>query len=419
MLLNNSILRSLGLTDPNFEFLLDDDGGFNHFERRGDDNHRVVIYRARLHGNFENCPLCGFASTLTKHGFSKETEVKLPTANGYDNRLILRKQRYHCGGNPVVTSPDLDENRNVSNPLRHQIIRLAMEDISEKVIAFILRLSHSSVHRIINEELQTYRYDYSLLPTVLSFDEIRVGRSYAFVYASPDAFQEILPNRQLKTIKDYFLGFSLKQRKAVTHVVVDMNASYASIVRGLFPNARIIVNRFHIVQLMTRAINTIRTGIQKLLDKKKHEYKVMKHCWRLFLKNYNNIEFKQRRFIIGLNEFMTEEEAITLIFKSFPVLEAAWVVYQEALEAIQEKSPTKIKALIDTYSPVGSAMDTTIGTFKSNLKGILESLRQPWSNGKIEGINRRLKQIGRTAYGFRNLANFMRRIRIQMKYPRY
>ncbi|MBU7545262.1 transposase, partial [Weissella cibaria] len=140
---------------------------------------------------------------------------------------------------------------------------------------------------------------------------------------------------------------------------------------------------------------------------------------RLFLKKYSNLETTHRKYMRGLNEYITEEEAITLVFKSFPVLEAAYLVYQEALEAMDKRSPELIHALISTYKPVGSAMDVTIGTFKRNLKGILESLRCPWSNGKIEGINRRLKQIARTAYGYQNLGNYMRRIRIQMKYGKF
>lgn len=422
MSLNDSILRSVGLTDPNFEFLMDDNGEFNHISYRGKDNHKTIVYEAALHGNMDRCTLCGQESVLTKNGFSKPTEVKLPATNGFDNRLRLRKQRYYChncNASVVVSSPDLEEDRNISKPLRLQVIRLAMEDISEKVIGFILRLSHSTVHRVINDELQDYRYDYSHLPAVLSFDEIRISRSYAFVYASPDSFMEILPSRDLNTIRSYFYGFSLKQRQAVTHVVMDMNASYATLVPELFPNAQIVIDRFHIVQLMTRAINTIRTGIQHLLDKHSREYKIMKNGWRLFLKKYGNLETAHRKYMRGLNEYITEEEAITLVFKSFPVLEAAYLVYQEALEAMDKRSPELIHALISTYRPIGSAMDVTIGTFKRNLKGILESLRCPWSNGKIEGINRRLKQIARTAYGYQNLGNYMRRIRIQMKYGKY
>jgi transposase len=180
---------------------------------------------------------------------------------------------------------------------------------------------------------------------------------------------EILPNRDLKTIKSYFYGFSLAQRQAVTHVVMDMNASYASIVPALFPNARIVIDRFHIVQLMTKAINTIRIGIQHLLDKHSREYKIMKNGWRLFLKKYNNLEKTQRTYLKGLNEYITEEEAISLVFKSYPVLEAAWLVYQEAQEAMEKRSPELIHSLINSYQPIGSAMDTTIGTFKRNIKG--------------------------------------------------
>ena len=50
MSLNDSILRSVGLTDPNFEFLMDDNGDFNHISYRGKDNHKTIIYEALLHG---------------------------------------------------------------------------------------------------------------------------------------------------------------------------------------------------------------------------------------------------------------------------------------------------------------------------------------------------------------------------------
>ena len=258
MSLNDSILRSVGLTDPNFEFSLEKDGSFNHEERRDKDQHIAIVYRANLHGILNACPLCGFKTRFNKDGLSKETEIKLPATNGYDNRLKVQKQRYKCdscGGRPVVTSPDLDENRNVSVPLRRQVIRLALEDISEKIIAFIIRLSHSSVHRIINEELQNYRYDYSDLPSVLCFDEIRVGHQYAFVYASPDQFMEILPDRNLKTIKNNFYGFSLQQREAVTHIVMDITLATVLSYAAYFPMHVSSLTGSTSFQLMTRAVH--------------------------------------------------------------------------------------------------------------------------------------------------------------------
>jgi len=59
MSLNDSILRSVGLTDPNFEFLMDDNGEFNHISYRGNDNHKTIVYEATLHGDMDRCTLCG------------------------------------------------------------------------------------------------------------------------------------------------------------------------------------------------------------------------------------------------------------------------------------------------------------------------------------------------------------------------
>jgi hypothetical protein len=47
-------------------------------------------------------------------------------------------------------------------------------------------------------------------------------------------------------------------------------------------------------------------------------------------------------------------------------------------------------------------MKTILTTFKKNLEIILNASESKYSNGPIEGINRMIKQIQRTAFGFRN-----------------
>ena len=42
-----------------------------------------------------------------------------------------------------------------------------------------------------------------------------------------------------------------------------MNASYQGVIGMLFPNAKIIIDRFHIVQLMTRAMNKTRVKVMQ------------------------------------------------------------------------------------------------------------------------------------------------------------
>ncbi|TGJ59053.1 hypothetical protein E4M16_10435 [Ligilactobacillus ruminis] len=59
----------------------------------------------------------------------------------------------------------------------------------------------------------------------------------------------ILENRLTKTIREHFMNrYTNRERAAVKSVVVDLNAQYIKFIKELFPNAQIIVDRFHIVQ---------------------------------------------------------------------------------------------------------------------------------------------------------------------------
>lgn len=47
------------------------------------------------------------------------------------------------------------------------------------------------------------------------------------------------------------------------YVVIDMNASYPYAIKEIFPNAEIIIDRFHIIQQLTRALNNKRIQVMK------------------------------------------------------------------------------------------------------------------------------------------------------------
>ena len=65
----------------------------------------------------------------------------------------------------------------------------------------------------------------------------------------------ILENRLTKTIREHFMNrYTNRERAAVKSVVVDLNAQY---IKALFPNARIIIDRFHIIQLVLTASSMI------------------------------------------------------------------------------------------------------------------------------------------------------------------
>ncbi|MBA1394768.1 hypothetical protein EQ500_12990 [Lactobacillus sp. XV13L] len=52
-------------------------------------------------------------------------------------------------------------------------------------------------------------------------------------------------------------------------------------------------------------------------------------------------------------------------------------------------------------------MRTTRKTFKDNLSNLLNAAKYKESNGCLEGVNRKIKQIERTAYGYRSFSHLM------------
>ncbi len=55
-------------------------------------------------------------------------------------------------------------------------------------------------------------------------------------------------------------------------------------------------------------------------------------------------------------------------------------------------------------------MDTTIYTLKKNRQAVINSTKYEFSNDPLEGINRKIKALKRTCYGFANQKFFFLRI---------
>lgn len=83
------------------------------------------------------------------------------------------------------------------------------------------------------------------------------------------------------TIRNHFLRYSSQVRSRVKVITMDMFSRYYDIARKLFPNAKIVLDRFHIVQHLSQAMNRLRIQVMNRFDRKSHEYKALKRYWKL------------------------------------------------------------------------------------------------------------------------------------------
>ncbi|MBD5807574.1 ISL3 family transposase, partial [Limosilactobacillus walteri] len=306
---NDSILNILGIKDKNIKVISVEEAEQNNNSVK----EYITLIKATLSYPINRCRNCGFP-TVNKDGFRK-THVRLASLNGRRYELELRKQRYKCKSCHTTFGAVTNltrENQTLSSDLKNQIMLLARKGLAGQLIAEMCHCSPSSVRRTILERMKPH-YRVAKLPKHLCFDEFRSTKSVmSFICCDAETHQIVtkLQDRLSPTIVDYFENrYSKAERECVQSVVIDLNAQYQSFIYRLFPNANIIIDRFHLVQLAGRALDNYRVSILKSLDKHSREYKIMKSHWKLFHKKAEDLHPEEVIFLRGVNQYMTRQNA--------------------------------------------------------------------------------------------------------------
>lgn len=247
---------------------------------------------------------CGFPD-LHKNGH-KLTHIHVEGPSDQPVVLELNKQQWrclNCHTTCTATTPVVKANHSIGNKLAIDALKLASKSLTVKTIALLLGISTNSVQRALDDNIHPHAS--RKLPENLYFDEFRSTKSaMSFICIDADTHKavKVLGGRLNKDIKEFFINqYNVAQRAAVKRVVMDMNAAYQLIVHELFPNAEIIIDRFHIVQMIERAMDQIRVTTLKQLDGKSREYKVLKSLWRLF--HLAHPDAKKSRYLFGSRIF--------------------------------------------------------------------------------------------------------------------
>ncbi|WP_201725123.1 transposase, partial [Lactobacillus helveticus] len=94
-------------------------------------------------------------------------------------------------------------------------------------------------------------------------------------------------------------------------------------------------------------------------------------------------------------------------------LENSYNLMQDFIQAIETGNTQKLKSLINCKDQIGTLMHKTLLTFKHNLTAVLNGAELAYSNGCLDGFNRKIKQIERTAFGYSSFTNLLTRIRLE------
>ena len=389
------ITKLLDIKDPNIQII----------DTINRDTHKEII--ARLDYEAPSCPDCG--SLMKKYDFQKPSKIPYLETTGMPTRILLRKRRfkcYQCSKMMVAETPLVKKNHQIPRIINQKIAQKLIEKNSMTDIAHQLAISTSTVIRKLNDF--RFKHDFSRLPKIMSWDEYAFTKGkMSFIAQDFDKLNiiTVLEGRTQAIIRNHFLRYDRAVRCQVKIITMDMFNPYYNLAKQLFPNAKIVLDRFHIVQHMSR----VRVQIMNQFHRKSHEYKAIKRYWKLI--QQDSLKLSDKRFYRPIFRMhLTNKEILGKLLSYSEDLKCHYNLYQLLIFHFQNKEPEKFFGLIeDNLKQVHPLFQTVFKTFLKDKEKIVNALQLPYSNAKLEATNNLIKLIKRNAFGFRNFENFKKK----------
>jgi transposase len=210
----------------------------------------------------------------------------------------------------------------------------------------------------------------------------------------------VLKDDRQATLRRYFKSWPDEAKLRVKEVCIDMKPSYLTVLEEIFPNAKIVLDRFHVVKEMVRQVEEIR--------------KIMQTNGRIGDKRMNRFLFAKNREELRPDE----QQKLKKIFdncKRFPALQNAYFVKEKVREMYRAKNRKEAERKFETLIvqleqfEVGKIKEMS-NTLKKWRPYILNFFESRTTNAFIEGCHNKIKLLKRMSYGFRNFENYVLKI---------
>lgn len=348
------------------------------------------------------CPCCK-QPTRYIHDYRMQKIRDIPFQEK-ETFLLLHKRRYickACGKRFFEKYEFLPRYRHFTGRVYASVLNALREKISFKDVGRQFGISSASVFRIFEYIAETTPIS---LPDVLGIDEFKGNTDREKYQAILTNIKErkvidILPNRYKTNLIAYFLRFPRSEREKVRVLVMDMWKDYRSLA-WLFPNAKIVVDRYHWVRQIHWALDKVRKKTQKTLS----------DWWRKY--------FKQNRFYLYKKfEFLdSEKKAIVLnMVERNTDLYNAWQLKEMFYDFKNSKTMEEAEKLLQKFILAAERLE--MPEFKECLSAlhnwatpILNSFQYRYTNAFTEGSNNTIKVLKRISYGYRRFDHFKKKI---------
>lgn len=362
-----------------------------------------------------------------KNTSGKECGVYDTTVRSWQHLNFFEHECYLHARVPRIADPDTGKVETAQVPwartgsgftlLFEALAMLLIEhEMPVNKVAKTMRVVAHRIWRVFNYWLQeaVEKDDLSQLKQI-GIDETstKKGHNYVTIVADMDSKRTVFvtEGKDSETIKQFSEALESKGgcKEKIETVCMDMSPAFISGAVEHIPEAQIVFDKFHQVQMVNKALDETRKAERKDNDMLKgHKYTL--------LYSYARLEEKKK------------EQLHELLFM-FPKLGEAYRLRELFNEMWEIKDKEEAKGYLAFWCDY--AVDSKIipfrklvNTFKAHWSGIAAYFDKRITNGILEGINNKIQLAKRRARGYRNIKNFINMIyfltgKLKFSYPQY
>ena len=347
------------------------------------------------------CPVCG--APTKRYGYEpKERVWRHADCLFYPCYVHCKRPRVLCDkcGTVQVNAPFERKNSRFTL-LFEGYAMLLLQDVPRARASRLLRCDEKSLAAILTYWVHDAVNRMDLSDTCsIAMDETSFRHGHKYVTIAIGEVRrrvfDVEPGRDKTAVKN--VGEKLERNggntKSVNSVTSDMSASYLSAVREVFPNAKQTIDKFHVKQVLLKALDTVRKDEQKESGRKKELFL----CRKLFMVPQGRMTDKQRTMVAELSKQYKKTGRAFRIVKSLDDFYAStsMVEAQERLDKLCSwMRRCRLKPMKDAAL-----------TLRNHSKEILNYFHTRLTNAICEGINAMIQAAKRKARGFHTFEGY-------------
>lgn len=363
----------------------------------------TIIFRAEMDCNVK-CPKCGKRHTIYRG--QKTRDFLMPPIGRKKCVLNLTLHRQQCKECGNLWWPELSfmdgKHRYVKAFVLTVLDLLKFGTIQS--VAEYMGVGWDLIKNIHKSKL-TGQYRNIPIKKVkyIGIDEfsIKKGHNYMTIFTDLTTGQIIhaVEGRSKEDIAPFLEKLARKAHK-LKAVSMDMSSSYFWSFHRTLPHVDIVFDHYHVAALMNRAIDDFRRELQRNLEET--EETTLKGSRFLLLKNYDSLEGTKKT---RLDELLKVNQPLFIIHSMKEQLRLFW--QKDDSESARIFLEVWIHDALQSNIKQLAKVAKTISSYKTCL---LNYFKHKITNGKVEGLNNKIKTLKRQAYGFRDMEYFKLRL---------